>query len=72
VAPRRTRIRACLDAAVEQGQLDAGADLLVASSFLTGSWYALSLAGTAPPADWAMRVASLVWRSCGGEVPSRP
>jgi AcrR family transcriptional regulator len=71
VVPRRTRIRACLDAAVEHGQLDADADLLVASSFLTGSWYALALAGTAPPDDWAIRVATLVWRSCGGEVPSR-
>jgi AcrR family transcriptional regulator len=71
VAPRRARIRACLDAAVEQGQLDADADLLVASSFLTGSWYALALAGTVPPDDWARRVATLVWRSCGGQIPSR-
>ncbi len=71
VAPRRARIRACLDTAVERGQLDADADLLIASSFLTGSWYSLSLAGTAPPPDWATRVATLVWRSCGGSAPSR-
>lgn len=70
VAPRRTRIRACLNAAVERGLLDTDADLTIASSLLTGSWYALALAGTKPPADWARRVATLVWRSCGGEVSS--
>lgn len=70
VAPRRQRIRACLDAAVERRLLGADADLTIASSFLTGSWYALALSGTTPPADWARRVAALVWRSCDGEVPA--
>lgn len=69
VAPRRARIRACLQSAVDRGLLEPDADLLVASSFLTGSWYSLALAGTAPPEDWARRVAVLVWRSCGGDPP---
>ena len=66
VTPRRRRIRACLTAAVEAGQLDRAADLDVAGSFLTGSWYALSLTGRRPPKDWARRTVTLVWRSCGG------
>jgi AcrR family transcriptional regulator len=66
VAPRRTRIRACLQAAVERGELDPDADLQVAATFLTGSWYAMALAGASPPRDWAKRTARLVWRACGG------
>jgi AcrR family transcriptional regulator len=69
VAPRRARIRACLDAAIVDGHLPPDADLLVASSFLTGSWYSLALVGTDPPDDWARRVATLVWRACGGTPP---
>lgn len=69
VAPRRARIRACLDAAIADGHLPPDADLLVASSFLTGSWYSLALVGTDPPDDWARRVATLVWRACGGSAP---
>jgi AcrR family transcriptional regulator len=69
VAPRRARIRACLDAAIAEGHLPPDADLLVASSFLTGSWYSLALVGTDPPDDWARRVATLVWRACGGSAP---
>lgn len=69
VRPRRTRIRACLDAAVAQGDLPADADLAVAGSFLTGSWYAFALTGTKPPRDWARRTAVLVWRACGGTLP---
>lgn len=69
VAPRRARIRACLDAAIADGHLPPDADLLVASSFLTGSWYSLALVGTDPPNDWARRVATLVWRACGGTPP---
>ena len=67
VAPRRARIRACLTAAVERGELRADADLLVAGSFLTGSWYSLALAGAEVPDDWARRTAILVWRACGGD-----
>lgn len=71
VAPRRARIRACLDRAVHEGALAADADLAIAGTFLTGSWYALALAGTKPPADWARRTATLVWRACGG-APAKP
>jgi AcrR family transcriptional regulator len=69
VAPRRASIRACLAAAIEQGQLDADADLEIAGTFLTGSWYALALGGAVPPQDWAQRTVRLVWRACGGEPP---
>lgn len=70
VRPRRARIRACLDGAVARGELPADADLAVAGSFLTGSWYAFALSGTKPPDDWALRTATLVWRACGGTPPS--
>jgi len=66
VAPRRARIRACLERAVDTGAIAADADLAIASTFLTGSWYALALAGVDPPDDWARRTAALVWRACGG------
>jgi AcrR family transcriptional regulator len=66
VAPRRTRIRACLQRAIDEGMLEADADLVVASTFLTGSWYAFAIAGATPPDDWAHRTAALVWRACGG------
>lgn len=70
VRPRRSRIRAHLDAAVARGELPADADLAVAGSFLTGSWYAFALSGTKPPDDWALRTAALVWRACGGTPPT--
>lgn len=70
VAPRRARLRAILTSAVARGELPETADLLVAGSFLTGSWYALAVSETPPPSDWARRVASLVWRGCGGTVPN--
>jgi AcrR family transcriptional regulator len=69
VAPRRSRIRACLQRAIAEGSLDSDADLEIAGTFLTGSWYALALAGVPPPADWARRTATLVWRACGGDSP---
>jgi AcrR family transcriptional regulator len=67
VVPRRTRIHACLQRAIDDGSLDADADLAIAATFLTGSWYALALAGVTPPDDWARRTATLVWRACGGQ-----
>lgn len=70
VAPRRARIRACLQRGVDDGSLDADADLVIAASFLTGSWYAFALAGVTPPDDWARRTATLVWRACGGRPPT--
>ncbi len=69
VIPRRTRIRRCLSSARDRGELAADADLEVAGSFLTGSWYAFSLSVTRPPRDWARRTAVLVWRACGGVPP---
>jgi AcrR family transcriptional regulator len=66
VGPRRARIRSCLRHAVDIGAVDPDADVDIASTFLTGSWYALALAGTTPPDDWARRTAALVWRACGG------
>ena len=65
VKPRRARIRACLERGILDGQLDPEADLAVAGTFLTGSWYAFAIGGAPVPRDWAQRVATLVWRSCG-------
>jgi AcrR family transcriptional regulator len=66
VRPRRARLRACLDRGVSAGLLAADADLAVAVSLATGSWYAYALGGASPPADWPRRVARLIWRACGG------
>ena len=64
VHPRRARLRHILQRGAQAGFLEAAdADLDVAVSFLTGSFYALALSGTAPGRDWPKRVASLVWRS---------
>lgn len=67
VAPRRARLRALLAAAVDSGELAATADLEVAGSFLTGSWYAFHIAGRPVPSDWAARVVDLVW--AGSRAP---
>ncbi len=69
VAPRRARIRACLTTALNRRDLPQDADLLLAASFLTGSWYSLALVGAEVPDGWALRTASLVWRACGGDPP---
>lgn len=69
VAPRRSRLRDILDRARRGGELADEADIEVAVSMCTGSWYALALAGRRPPADWHRRVTDAVWRSCGGEPP---
>lgn len=69
VAPRRSRIRAILDSAVAGGELDNDADLEVATTFLTGSWYSYRVADRDAPVDWPRRVATLIWRSCGGTPP---
>lgn len=71
VAPRRARLRALLEAARDAGQLDPDADLEVGVSMLTGSWYALALAGRRPPPHWPRRTAALVWRALGGTPPSQ-
>lgn len=68
VAPRRARLRAILERAADAGLLGRELDLDTAVSMLTGSWYARALAGDPPPAGWAERVATLVWRALGGSV----
>ena len=69
VQPRRARLLACLQRGIETGGLDADADLAVAGSLMTGSWYAFAIGGAPVPDDWAPRVAALVWRACGGTPP---
>lgn len=69
VGPRRARLRALIEQAASEGRFAADADLALAGSLLTGSWYALALAEVPPPDDWALRIARLVWRACGGTPP---
>jgi tetracycline repressor-like protein len=69
IAPRRRRLRAMLERAREAGTIDAGADLDVAVTMLTGSWYARALAGDPVPERWPERAVALVWRALGGTVP---
>jgi AcrR family transcriptional regulator len=66
IAPRRRRLRAILERARRQGLIDADADLEVALTLCTGSWYARALAGSPPPPHWSQRTAALVWRAVGG------
>ncbi len=69
VAPRRGRIRAILDRAQRLGLIDPDADLDVAVTLCTGSWYARALAEPQPPPNWPTRTATLVWRAVGGTPP---
>ena len=70
IAPRRARIRAIFGRAQDLGLIDADADLEVAVTLCTGSWYARALAGHEPPRDWPTRTARLVWRAVGGTLPA--
>jgi AcrR family transcriptional regulator len=69
VAPRRARIRTILQRAQQLELIDPDADLDVAITMCTGSWYARALAGTPPPPNWPNRIATLVWRAVGGAPP---
>jgi AcrR family transcriptional regulator len=69
VAPRRRRLRLILERAQRLGMIDADADLDVAVTMCTGSWYARALAGSRPPRNWPRRTAVLVWRAVGGSPP---
>lgn len=69
VAPRRARLRRILESAATRGDIAADADLDIAGSFLTGSWYAFRIAGRPVPRDWAARVSTMVWAACGGRAP---
>jgi AcrR family transcriptional regulator len=64
VEPRRARLRAPLARAIASGLLPGG-DLDLAVASLTGSFYALALAGGVP-ADWPERAAAHAWRALGG------
>ena len=66
IAPRRRRLRLILERAQRLGLIDADADLEVAVTMSTGSWYARALAGDRPPRDWPRRTAGLIWRAVGG------
>jgi AcrR family transcriptional regulator len=70
IAPRRQRIAVILREAQELHLIDPEADLEVAVTMCTGSWYARALAGDRPPTDWPTRTASLVWRAVGGDAPN--
>jgi AcrR family transcriptional regulator len=70
VIPRRARLRAILERAVA-GELLPGGDIELAVASLTGSFYALALAGAIPP-QWPARAAALAWRSLGGAPPEAP
>jgi len=72
IAPRRARIRAILERAQRLGLIDADADLEVAVTLGTGSWYARALAGEDPPPRWPARAAALVWRAVGGVTAPHP
>ena len=71
VAPRRGRIRAILERAQRLGLIDADADLEVALTLCTGSWYGRALAEPLPPPSWPTRTAALVWRAVGGTPRER-
>jgi AcrR family transcriptional regulator len=68
VAPRRRRLRAILERARQLGLIDLDADLEVAVTMCTGSWYARALTGLAPPPNWPLRTATLIWRAVGGRT----
>lgn len=69
IAPRRRRLQAILVRAAELGLIDQDADLTVALTMCTGSWYGRALAGDQVPENWPRRSAALVWRALGGQVP---
>ena len=68
----RQRIRVILERAQRLGLIDADADLEVAVTLGTGSWYARALAGDDPPPGWPARAAALVWRAVGGASAPDP
>jgi len=69
VAPRRGRIRAILERGQRLGLIESDADLDVAVTLCTGSWYGRALAEPRPPVNWPARTAALVWRAVGGTPP---
>lgn len=61
VAPRRRRLRAILQAAVDDGVLAADTDLDLVAASCTGTLYALALAGVPIDADWPARMTAVVF-----------
>jgi hypothetical protein len=72
IAPRRQRIAAILREAQRLDLIDRDADLTVAVTMCTGSWYGRALAGDKVPPNWPSRTAALVWRAVGGEISPNP
>lgn len=66
VEPRRTRLKRILERGQAEGLLDPEGDLKLAVASLTGSFYALSLAGKKIGKDWPERAAAHAWRALGG------
>jgi AcrR family transcriptional regulator len=72
VAPRRARLRAILQRALDQGLVAADADIDYGVAACTGILYSLHLAGRPVAKSWPRRTAALVWRAMGGVVPTGP
>lgn len=70
IAPRRRRLRAILSTARRLGLIDPDADLDIAVTLGTGSWYGRALAEDRVPRRWPERTAALVWRAVGGTPPA--
>jgi hypothetical protein len=68
IAPRRARLLSILQRAGNLGLISDDADLEVAITLCTGSWYARALAGLNPPPKWPERTAVLVWQAVGGAM----
>jgi len=66
IAPRRRRLLGIFERAQCLGLIDPNADLEIAVTMCTGSWYGRALAESKVPARWAERTAALVWRGVGG------
>jgi AcrR family transcriptional regulator len=69
VAPRRRRITAILERARADGLLDPDADVELAVTTFTGSWYARALASDRALRAWPVRMARFVWSALGGSPP---
>jgi len=71
VEPRRARLREILERARAAGAFApevSAAEIDLAVSTLTGSWYGFAVAGQRPPRAWARRLAEHTWRALGAQV----
>lgn len=66
VEPRRVRFKRLLERGQAEGLLNPEGDLKLAVASLSGSLYALSLAGKKIGKDWPERAATHAWRALGG------